>query len=577
VGQAARSDRTCGKAHSVAEQRLTTLSDYLGVLRRRLWIVILAIVIAVAAAYVVSNRETPAYKATSEVNVGGSSISSILNPAAHVSSSVVQQNVASAAQSAHTTSVAAATLRAAGVRGMTPQDLLDETTITPSDTTSFLTIAVTDRFPDQAMRLATTYAVTYVNVSNHQAVAGLTAKIASLKAEIRRRKAKIAEEVAAGGQSAGSADTTILQNDLKNLNQYDGGLASLANNNQVAQRATESHKVRPATTRNLAMGFGIGLVIGLVLVSLAEALDTRVRHSDDVSTRLGLPLLTRIPIPPRALRKASSLGMLDDESGVQTEAYRKLRINLDFANLSIKARTIMVTSATEQEGKSTTVANLAVALARAGRRVVLVDLDLRKPFLDRFFDLTGRPGITDVALGHVTLDQAMWSIPIPGADGGPQAGSLHVLPSGPMPPNPADLIESSVVSEVLLDLAERADVVLLDSAPLLPVSDGVILSNKVDGMLVVVRASTVRRPVLTELQRVLAACPAAKLGFVLTGSDEAEGYGYYGYGGYGAPTASPVPARTPQDQVPGVSPLTNPTANGAEGGVPGQSSPTQSH
>jgi hypothetical protein len=94
-------------------------------------------------------------------------------------------------------------------------------------------------------------------------------------------------------------------------------------------------------------------------------------------------------------------------------------------------------------------------------------------------------------------------------------------------------------------------------------------------MLVVVRASTVRRPVLTELQRVLAACPAAKLGFVLTGSDEAEGYGYYGYGGYGAPTASPVPARTPQDQ-PGVSPLANPTANGAEGGVPGQS-PTQSH
>jgi capsular exopolysaccharide synthesis family protein len=267
--------------------------------------------------------------------------------------------------------------------------------------------------------------------------------------------------------------------------------------------------------------------------------------------------------------------MLDDESGIQTEAYRKLRINLDFANLSIKARTIMVTSATEQEGKSTTVANLAVALARAGRRVVLVDLDLRKPFLDRFFDLTGRPGMTDVALGHVTLDQAMWSIPIPGAGGGPQAGSLHVLPSGPMPPNPADLIESSVVSEVLLDLAERADVVLLDSAPLLPVSDGVILSNKVDGMLVVVRASTVRRPVLTELQRVLAACPAAKLGFVLTGSDEAEGYGYYGYGGYGTPTAAPVPARP--EQAPGVPPLANPTANGAEGVPGGQSSPSQSH
>jgi capsular exopolysaccharide synthesis family protein len=559
----------------VAEQRLTTLSDYLAVLRRRLWIVILAIVIAVAAAYVVSSRETPAYEATSQVNVGANSIQTILNPATRISSSVMQQQVASAAQIAHTTTIARQALELAGVNDLTPKELLDETSVTASDTSTFITITVTDRFPDRATQLATDYAKAYVSASNKQAVAGLPRKIAALQTEINRLHARIDRETAANGQSAGSADQTLLQADVKQLQALQNGRDSLANNNKVAQEAEPSHKVRPATTRNLVMGLGIGLVIGLVLVSLAEALDTRVRHSDDVSARLGLPLLTRIPIPPRSLRKASSLGMLDDESGIQTEAYRKLRINLDFANLSIKARTIMVTSATEQEGKSTTVANLAVALARAGRRVVLVDLDLRKPFLDRFFDLTGRPGMTDVALGHVTLDQAMWSIPIPGADGGPGAGSLHVLPSGPMPPNPADLIESSVVSEVLLDLAERADVVLLDSAPLLPVSDGVILSNKVDGMLVVVRASTVRRPVLTELQRVLAACPAAKLGFVLTGSDEAEGYGYYGYGGYGASTASPVPARTAQDQ-PGVSPLADPTANGAEGGVPGQS-PTQSH
>jgi len=549
----------------VAEQRLTTLSDYLGVLRRRLWIVILAIVVAVGAAYLVSSRQTPAYEATSEVNIGGNSLASILNPSAHLSSSVVQQNVASAAQIAHTTPVAAATLHAAGVHGLTPKELLDETTTTPSSTTSFFTIAVTDRFPDRAKLLATTYAERYVAISNAAAVKGLQAQIKKLNKQI----AALNAEITAGGAKNGSGSVTglntILNAKQKRESDLENAQQGLANNNQVAQKADTATKVRPATTRNLVMGFGIGLVIGLVLVSLAEALDTRIRHSDDVAQRLGLPLLTRIPIPPRSLRKASSLGMLHDEGGIQTEAYRKLRINLDFANLSIKARTIMVTSATEQEGKSTTVANLAVALAKAGRRVVLVDLDLRKPYLDRFFDLTGRPGMTDVALGHVTLDQAMWSIPIPGADGGSGAGSLHVLPSGPMPPNPADLIESSVVTEVLLDLAERADVVLLDSAPLLPVADGVVLSNKVDGMLVVVRASTIRRPVLAELQRVLTACPAAKLGFVLTGSDEGEGYGYgYGYGGY----AAPVPGRP--EQAPG----NGQPANGAEG-IPGQSTPTQ--
>lgn len=142
-----------------------------------------------------------------------------------------------------------------------------------------------------------------------------------------------------------------------------------------------------------------------------------------------------------------------------------------------------------------------------------------------------------------------------------------------MPPNPADLIESSVVSEVLLDLAERADVVLLDSAPLLPVSDGIVLSNKVDGMLVVVRGTTTKRPVLSELQRVLTACPAAKLGFVLTGSEEGEGYGYgYGYGGYGP--SVPVQQPTPQQPAP-MAPFEDPSGNGAD--APGRSqSPTNS-
>ncbi len=555
----------------MAEQRLTTLSDYVGVLRRRIWIPIVAIVVAVGAAYFVSSRETPAYQATSQVNIGANSLSQILNPSAHVSSTVIAQNVASAAQLAHTTTVAKLTLAAAHVTDLTPTKLLKESTMTPGTNSTLITFAVTDRFPGRAEQLATTYAQQYVKWSNAKAVAGIPAKIRAYNTQLKRVRARIKAEVAVGGQSAAASDLQTQGKLQSQILALQNAVQSLAHTNAVTQEATSASKVRPATTRNIAMGFGLGLVIGLVLVSLAEALDTRIRHSDEVVSWLGLPLLTRIPIPPRSLRKAGSLGMLDDEGGLQTEAYRKLRINLDFANLQIKARTIMVTSASEQEGKSTTVGNLAVALARAGRRVVLVDLDLRKPYLDHFFDLTGRPGLTDVALGNVTLDQALWSIPVPGSDGGPQAGSLHVLPSGPMPPNPADLIESSVVSEVLLDLAERADVVLLDSAPLLPVSDGIVLSNKVDAMLIVVRATTVKRPVLAELQRVLSSCPAAKLGFVLTGSDEGEGYGYgYGYAGYGS--AAPAQARPVQADAPD----TDPSANGAENAPGRRQSPSKS-
>jgi tyrosine-protein kinase len=527
----------------VAEQRLTTLSDYLGALRRRLWLLILAVVIATGSAFVFSSRQTPAYRAAAEVSYGAKPINTFFNAGAHVSSQVLQSQLATAAQTAHTTTVARLVLAAAKVHSLTPQQLLNETSVTPSSSSSVLTFAVSDRFPTRAKLLATTYANQYVAYSNAAAIQGIPQKIANLKAQIKSLNAKITQVTSQSSAGAATALVQQVKSAEGNLTNYESAETTLKDANQVSQAAETAPKVRPTTTRNLAMGFGLGLVIGLVLVSLAEALDTRVRGSDEVAGRLGLPLLTRIPIPPRTLRKAGALGMLDDQGGAQTEAYRKLRINLDFANLTLKARTIMVTSATEQEGKSTTVANLAVALARAGRRVVLVDLDLRKPYLDQFFDLTGRAGVTDVALGNVTLDQALWAIPVPGADGGPQAGSLHVLPSGPMPPNPADLIESSVISEVLLDLAPRADVVLLDSAPLLPVSDGVVLSNKVDGMLVVVRASTIKRPVLDELRRILGACPAAKLGFVLTGVAEGEGYGYSGYSGYGG-YAAPQPART---------------------------------
>jgi succinoglycan biosynthesis transport protein ExoP len=553
----------------VAEQRLTTLSDYVGVLRRRIWILVVAVVVAVGAAYFVSSRETPAYQASAEVNIGANALLSVFQPSAHTSSNEVEQEVASAAQSAHTTQVAKLALQTAHVSALTPDQLLKETSITPSTTTTFVDFAVTDRFPARAQALATAYATAYARWSNQNAVSTLNTQITKYTRAVAADKKVVNQAIRNGGSiSAAAPQLQQQKQDAAELQQLKSAALGLANNNKLAQPATSASKVRPATTRNLAMGLGLGIVIGLVLVSLAEALDTRVRSSDDVAQRLGLTLLTRIPIPPRSLRKQGSLGMLDDEGGLQTEAYRKLRINLDFANLQMKARTIMVTSAGEQEGKSTTVGNLAVALARAGRRVILVDLDLRKPYLDHFFDLTGKPGLTDVALGNVTLDQAMWSIPIPGSDGGPQAGALHVLPSGPMPPNPADLIESAVVSEILLDLAERADVVLIDSAPLLPVSDGVVLSNKVDAMLVVVRASTVRRPVLTELHRVLAACPAAKLGFVLTGSEEGDGYGYgYGYSGYGS--SAPVAARPAAPEVPGI----DTSANGAES--PRQS-PTQS-
>jgi succinoglycan biosynthesis transport protein ExoP len=317
-------------------------------------------------------------------------------------------------------------------------------------------------------------------------------------------------------------------------------------NASVVRSAQEADQVQPRPVRNAVLGLLLGLGLGIGVAFLWEALDTRVRSTDDVSDGLGLPLLARLPEPPRRLRSEDRLVMLAEPDGVQAEAFRMLRTNLDFVRMERSARTIMVTSAVEQEGKSTTDANLAVALARAGKRVVLVDLDLRRPYVHRFFDLDGAWGVTQVALGQVSLDEALTQLSVAAAKPGRRSrwghvteldpengrgheqghGALLVLPAGPIPPNPGEFVGTHAVEEILTRLRAQADVVLVDAPPLLHVGDALTLSAKVEGVIVVARVNVVRKRMLEEVRRLLATLPSEKLGFVLAGANAEEGYGY---------------------------------------------------
>jgi Mrp family chromosome partitioning ATPase len=203
----------------------------------------------------------------------------------------------------------------------------------------------------------------------------------------------------------------------------------------------------------------------------------------------------------------------------------------------------MVTSALEQEGKSTTIASLAVALARSGRRVALVDLDLRKPYLHRFFGISQVPGVIDVVSGRRELATALKPILLPGYDRrssrlasskhsrGDASSLLAVLPAGPLGPDPAFLVGSPKMTALLEQLKNDWDFVLVDAPPLPAVDDGLALSASVDGVLVVTRSGLVPRRMLQEMSRLLDSSPAEVLGFVLTGLNRSEAYGYgYGYG-----------------------------------------------
>jgi non-specific protein-tyrosine kinase len=235
--------------------------------------------------------------------------------------------------------------------------------------------------------------------------------------------------------------------------------------------------------------------------------------------------------------------MLDEPGGVQAEAFRMLRTNLDFVNLERGARTILVTSSIEEEGKSTTAANLAIAAARAGKRVVLVDLDLRRPYLHRFFAVEASPGATDVALGNIALDEALIPVAIPDQPRNRRRRDtdrsvkaiMHVLPAGSPTTDASDVIGSRALGDMLDRLSELADIVLVDAPPILRVGDAMTLSARVDAMLLVARLNVVRRPMLSELERLLGSARADVIGYVATGAEEDEGYRYAeGYAHYGS-------------------------------------------
>ncbi len=201
------------------------------------------------------------------------------------------------------------------------------------------------------------------------------------------------------------------------------------------------------------------------------------------------------------------------------EAYRTLRTNLTFAGLDKPIRSLIVTSAAPGEGKSTTLANLAVTMAQGDRRTILVDADLRRPSLHRIFGLPNEPGLTTMF-----VDEASRTDP-PLLETGVE--HLWLLPSGPLPPNPADLLGSRPMEEIIASLLERADFLLFDAPPVIAVTDAVVLSTRVDGVLLVVQAGRSRREHVQQAKQLLERVQARLVGAVLTNAPSDSVMGAY--------------------------------------------------
>jgi non-specific protein-tyrosine kinase len=286
---------------------------------------------------------------------------------------------------------------------------------------------------------------------------------------------------------------------------------------------------------------------------LRDQLDTTVGGAGDLEGLSGSVPLGVIPFDSDT--KASPLVIADQFSG-RAEAFRTLRTNLQFADVDNPPRLIVVTSALPSEGKTTTACNLALTLALSGSRVILVDGDLRKPMAGTLLGIDSGAGLTNVLAGQHALDDVVVRV---------QRDLLAVLPSGPTPPNPSELLGSQHMATLLQTLAGRYDVVVIDAPPLLPVTDAAVLSTLADGALLVVRNGKTRRDDAERALKALAAVNAKMLGSVLNCAPRVRRRGGYGGYGYGSAPADDVPATK---TVPAAAPAVRAGAAGRSPAVP---------
>jgi len=307
-----------------------------------------------------------------------------------------------------------------------------------------------------------------------------------------------------------------------------------------AQEATvPSVPVAPNVPLNIALGLLVGLALGVGLAVLRETLETRIRNERDVEQITEVPILGGIVFDPKAQDRPLIVHV--DPRSPRAESFRTLRTNLQFLDLGRADRSFVVTSSIESEGKSTTGANLAIALADSGARVLLVDADLRRPKIADYMAIDGTVGLTDVLIGHAELQDVLqqWG-----------RGKLFVLPAGRIPPNPSELLGSAKMSHLIAEFNRAFDVVIYDSPPLLPVTDAAVLAKNVGGAIVVVAAGRAHknhlRAAISALDNVGAAISGIVVTMLPTKGPDAYGYGRYGYGygyGYGADEEKPGAAK----------------------------------
>jgi succinoglycan biosynthesis transport protein ExoP len=411
-----------------------------------------------------------------------------------------------------------------------PRSLLDGLSVDVVAGAEFLVIHYRHPDPIEAHRRARAFANEYLNFRRQQAVDEILAASVTVRQRIEALESRLADleariaDAAPSRQAALASEAGTIEGQIAVLQVQLSELIPPAGLNvgQVVEPASvPDSPTFPNHSLNIALALFVGLALGVGLAFLRERLDDRIRGREDLEAQAGASALAVIPrVANRKRREEARLVTHDEPRSAPSEAYRKLRTSLLFSASQREMRSLLVTSPHVEEGKTTTVSNLGVALAQAGKRVILIDADLRKPKLHEFFSLNGQVGLTNVLAGEADL----WEAAVQS-----HVDNLSVLPSGPIPGNPAELLSSDQMGALLEELSKAAEFLVIDSAPVLVAADATILATLVDGVLLVADAGKTSRGSVGHARIQLDQVSANVVGAVLNNFDftKAQAYKYY--------------------------------------------------
>ncbi len=506
------------------------LRQYFRVIRARKWVIILAVVVSVAAAAVASLLIPKTYEAEANLLISESgSQSAVLDTALSGFSMQPERGLQTQVRMMRMRPAFERTIRRLDLREH-PDQLIARTQVTAEGQTNVITVRVRDGNPLRAQRIANVFAAEYALWVRDFSRSRIKAAADQVESQLRDSR----EELVQLGEVAGKTPTDRQKVALQLAAQDYAGLSEQLRQLtireqmevgpvQVVNRAAlPASPVSPKPIRNVALATMLGLVVGLAGAFTLEALDNTVKTADEVAEIVGAPVLGIVPLTKEA--EETPVAITTTGSSPVAEAFRGIRNSLDFINFEHRIKTLLITSAAPGEGKSTAAANLAVGLARAGKKVVLISVDFHRPKSATYLGLSESLGLSHVLTGQYGLEKCLQQSPETG---------LLVLASGKVPPNPSELLGSDRMRDLIAQLSERVDWVILDGPPLLAVADTTAVAKWVDGTIVVVRASRTQREALERSIEMLAGVGAKPVGAVLLGvADGSSATVAYGYSSY---------------------------------------------